>query len=250
MRIMLVNDDGCHALGIQTLARELEKNGHTAIICAPDRERSAASHSFTFSSPLTVTPFAENGVQGYAISGTPSDCGSLGLHILDYQVDMVLSGINHGPNMGGACIYSGTVGGAMQASMGGIPAMAVSIGDYKKQFNFEAAAKVAVKVLDKIKDMPLAMGEIYNLNVPDVPYEEIKGVRKARLSKDFVCKTRYAKLGSEDGVDTYKLIFGGEVDNTDPECDSVLHSQGWATLSVLTWDMVPKRDVEIPEIEL
>ena len=250
MRIMLVNDDGCHAVGIQTLARALMAAGHEAIICAPDRERSAASHSFTFSQPLTVKPFSENGVSGYSISGTPSDCGSLGLHILDYKVDMVLSGINHGPNMGGACIYSGTVGGAMQASMGGIPAMAVSIGDYKKQVNFEAAAQVAVRVLDVIKDMPLEMGEIYNLNVPDMPYEQIKGVRRAVLSNDFVCKTEYAKVSEGNGEVQYRVIFGGEVENTDPNCDSVLHANGWASLSVLTWNMVPKRDVDIPEIEL
>lgn len=250
MKIMLVNDDGCHAEGIQTLARALKRAGHNAIICAPDRERSAASHSFTFSKPLTVAPFEENGVSGYSISGTPSDCASLGLQVLDHDVDMVLSGINHGPNMGGACIYSGTVGAAMQASMGGFPAMAVSIGDYKKQINFEAAAQVALKVLDVIKDCPLEKGEIYNLNVPDIPYDEIKGVRFATLSNDFVCRTDYEKISEENGTAQYKVVFDGEVENTDPGCDSVLHSQGWASLSVLTWNMVPRRDVEIPEISL
>ena len=250
MRIMLVNDDGCHAVGIQTLGRALIAAGHQVTVCAPDRERSAASHSFTFSKPIEVNKFAENGLTGYAIGGTPADCASLGLHILDNQVDMVISGINHGPNMGGACIYSGTANAAIQASMGGVPAMAVSIGDYRKQVNFEAAAQVALKVLDAIKDKPLEQGEIYNLNVPDVPYDEIKGVRFARLSRDFVCPTRYMKIETEDGSDAYKVIFDGNVENTDPGCDSVLHANGFATVSVLTWNMVPARDIEIPEIEL
>lgn len=245
-----MNDDGCHAVGIQTLGRVLIAAGHQVTVCAPDRERSAASHSFTFSKPVEVKRFAENGLTGYAIGGTPADCASLGLYLLDNQVDMVISGINHGPNMGGACIYSGTANAAIQASMGGVPAMAVSIGDYKKQFNFEAAAQVAVKVLDIIKDKPLETGEIYNLNVPDIPYEEIKGVRPARLSRDFVCPTLYRKVETEDGSEAYKVIFDGMVENTDPECDSVLHAQGWASLSVLTWNMVPKREVEIPEIGL
>ncbi|MBQ4090072.1 MAG: 5'/3'-nucleotidase SurE [Clostridia bacterium] len=250
MRIMLVNDDGCHALGIQTLARELEKAGHTAIICAPDRERSAASHSFTFRNGIPVSEFAENGVSGYAIGGTPADCGGLGLQLLDWNVDMVLSGINHGPNMGGACIYSGTVGGAMEASMCGVPAMAVSLGDYVKQVNFETAAKAAVKVLEWVKDRPLARGEIYNLNVPDVPYSELKGVRKAKLSNDFVCRKEYVKIVNEDGSISYKVIFDGEAVNTDPECDSVLFADNWATLSVLTWNIVSGNEMEMPEIKL
>lgn len=250
MRIMLVNDDGYKATGIRTLARTFSEAGHDVIVCAPDGERSAASHSFTFSRPVSVREFSEDGISGYAIGGTPSDCGAIGLHILEHKVDMVLSGINHGPNMGGACIYSGTVGGAMQASMEGIPAMAVSMGDYRKQFNFESAAKVALKVLDIIKDRPLETGEIYNLNVPDLPYEEIKGVKPAVLSKDFVCRMDYAKVETEEGGTAYKLIFDGKVGNDDPGCDSVLHENGWASLSVLTWNMVPKRDVEIPEIGL
>lgn len=250
MRIMLVNDDGYHAVGIQTLGRALIEAGHQVTVCAPDRERSAAGHSFTFSKPITAEEFSENGVTGYAIGGTPADCASLGLHLLDYQVDMVISGINHGPNLGGACIYSGTANAAIQASMGGVPAMAVSLGDFKKQYNFEAAAKVALKVMDIIKDHPLEMGEIYNLNVPDVVYEEIKGVRPATLSNDFLCPTRYTKLDTEDGSNVYKVVFGSTAENTDPECDTVLVANGWATLSVLTCNMVPKRDVEIPEIGL
>jgi len=250
MRIMLVNDDGCHAVGIQTLFRALAAAGHQVTVCAPDGERSAASHSFTFSKPITAKEFSENGVSGYAIGGTPADCASLGLQLLDHQVDMVISGINHGPNLGGACIYSGTANAAIQASMGGVPAMAVSLGDFGRQVNFEAAALVALKVMDAMKDKPLEQGEIYNVNVPDVPYEEIKGVRPARLSNDFVCPTRYTKLGTEDGKDVYKYIFGSTAENNDPECDTVLVENGWATISVLTWNMVPGRDIVMPEIEL
>ena len=94
------------------------------------------------------------------------------------------------------------------------------------------------------------VNEIYNLNVPDLPYEAIKGVKKARLSNDFVCRIDYSNVETDDGSKAYKVIFDGEVENTDPGCDSVLHANGWASLSVLTWKMVPDRNIEIPEIKL
>ena len=250
MRIMLVNDDGFRANGIRTMAHALMAAGHQVAICAPDRERSAASHALSVSAPLTATPFSENGLTGYAIDGTPADCAQLGLYLLENQVDMVVSGINHGPNIGGACVYSGTVGAAIEAAMRGFHAMAVSLDGYAGQRNFEACASVALKVLDWAARNPLDMGEIYNLNVPDVPYASIKGVRSASLSRDFLGRSAYEKLAAPDGSVSYRSRLGEFEPNTDPECDALLLKEGWATLTPLTWSMAPHRPKTLPEIKL
>lgn len=250
MRLMLVNDDGYRAVGINVLAKTLAEAGHQVIVCAPDRERSAASHSFTIGRPLTATAFEDNGIPGYAISGTPADCAKLGLHLLESKVDMVVSGINHGPNLGGACIYSGTVGAAMEASMSGVPAVAVSLCDYRNPVNFETAAKIAVKVLDWAAARPLNRGEVYNLNVPDIPYEEIKGIRSATLSNEFLNAPDYKKTVSDNGEEVYYCNVTEFLPNTDPECDTELINQGWATLTPVTWNFISRDKMEVPEIEL
>ena len=113
MHIMLTNDDGVHALGIRTLARVLSEAGHRVSVCAPDRERSAASHSITLRRALNVETVEFPGAEiAYAADGTPADCARLGLYLIP-DVDLVISGINNGSNLGGACVYSGTVGAAI-----------------------------------------------------------------------------------------------------------------------------------------
>lgn len=250
MRIMLVNDDGCHADGIQTLARILNDAGHETIICAPSENRSGASHSFSFGRKVKAEPFAENGVSGYAISGSPADCAALGLHLLANKVDFVVSGINHGTNLGGACIYSGTVGGAMEASMIGVPAAAVSIGDYNDGYCFADAAKVFVKMLGWITGHPLGRGEVYNINIPNLPYEQVKGFKSATLTKNLRCNSSYIKTEEPDGSVSYLTHFGGFIDSDDMECDHMLLKDGWVTVTPLTWDITAGRSICAPDIEL
>ena len=249
MRIMLVNDDGYRAQGIRALARALMDAGHEAVICAPDCERSGASHSFSFGRCVNVREFSEDGLSGYAIGGTPADSAALGLQLVE-NVDMVISGINHGTNLGAACIYSGTVGGAMEASMLGVPAVAVSIGDYNNGFLFEECAKVVVRALDWFAARPLARGEVYNLNVPNLPYEKIRGFRNAKLTKSMVCNSKYEKRIGENGETQYLTRFGGFIDDGDMTSDHMLLKEGWATITPLTWDMIAQRSVDDPEIEL
>ena len=250
MKIMLVNDDGCRARGIQTLGRVLIEAGHDVVICAPDGERSGASHSFSFGRQVTAEPFSENGVSGYAISGSPADCAALGLFLIDNDVDMVISGINNGTNLGGACIYSGTVGGAMEAAMLGIPAMAVSIGDYNNGYCFDDAARVVVKLIDWALKNPLGRGEVYNINIPNLPYDSIKGFRKAALTTSLRCNASYEKTLLPDGKTAYTTRFGGFVDTDDMECDHMLLNDGWVTITPLTWDIAVKRDFKVSQIEL
>ena len=130
MNILLTNDDGIFAPGLRALAGTFSEAGHRVFVCAPDQERSAASHSATFGRPLQAreVPF-DRAERAWATDGTPSDCAALGLFLAGREspVDMVVSGINRGMNLGGACLYSGTVGAAMEASMSDFPALAVSL---------------------------------------------------------------------------------------------------------------------------
>lgn len=249
MRILLVNDDGYRAPGLKTLGHAMQQAGHQVIVAAPDRERSAASHSFTIQSPLRAKTFREDGLTGYAIDGTPADCARLGLFLMENQVDFVMSGINQGANMGGACVYSGTVGAAVEAAMAGCPAMAVSLDSYASH-DFGPAAQVALKVLDWAAVHPLERGEIYNLNVPALPYQEILGVRTASLSPVFLGKPRYEKHVSPYGVEYYYLTDGEPVPMEDAECDFLLCQAGWATLTPITWNMVAQGGMHAPEVTL
>ena len=249
MRILLVNDDGYRAPGLRALGHALQEAGHEVVISAPDRERSAASHSFTIRSPLQAKEFREDGLSGYAIDGTPADCARLGLFLLENQVDFVMSGINRGANLGGACVYSGTVGAAVEAAMAGHPAVAVSLDSYTTQ-DFGPAAQVALRVLDWAVAHPRNRGEIYNLNVPPLPYAEIRGVRFASLAPVFLGTPRYERYVSPLGGTHYFLTDGEQVPMEDPECDFLLCQAGWATLTPLTWNMVPCGEMNAPEVVL
>jgi 5'-nucleotidase len=175
MRILIANDDGIDALGIQTLAKHL-KQKYDILIVAPDRNRSGASNSLTLVRPLQPVEVAEH---SFRVDGTPTDCVNLALSgMIDGHVDLVVSGINHGPNLGDDVIYSGTVAAAMEARHLGRPALAVSL--VGNQY-FDTAAKVIIRLLEDSHTLALPVGILLNINVPDVPYEELKGLQVTRL---------------------------------------------------------------------
>ena len=164
MHLMLVNDDGIRAPGLRAMCEAAVKAGHKVSICAPDEERSAASHSISLRKKMRAVKQDYPGAEtAYAADGMPADCARLGLYLIP-DVDVVISGINNGSNMGGACIYSGTVAAATEASMSGTPALAVSLCAYNAE-DYSAAAKVALKVVEWMETHPLPRGAIYNLNV-------------------------------------------------------------------------------------
>ena len=239
MHLMLVNDDGIHAPGIRALCDAAIAAGHKVSLCAPDRERSAASHAITLGAPIKARKIDFPGAEvAYAASGTPADCARLGLYLIP-GVDAVLSGVNNGSNMGGACIYSGTVAAATEASMSGTPGLAASICAYglQKAEDFAASAKLAVKVAEWMMDHPLPRGCIYNLNVPALPYKEIKGVRAAALGVSYMDSPEYIE-DEIDGEKVYLYMHGMDsVENTDPECDILLTQAGYASLTKLTWSL-------------
>jgi 5'-nucleotidase len=177
MRILLSNDDGYLAPGLACLARALASQAHIDVV-APERDRSGASNSLTLTQPLRVQK-GENGF--YYVDGTPTDCVHLAITgLLDTEPDMVIAGINRGANLGDDVIYSGTVAAAMEGRFLGLPAIAVSLAG-KAGTHFETAAEVVLRLLDKLQRDPLPADTILNVNVPDVPLEQLAGYEATRL---------------------------------------------------------------------
>ena len=177
MKILVSNDDGYLATGINALADALEQVADVVVI-APDRNRSAASSSLTLNNPLRVSEVAQN---RYKVDGTPSDCVHLALTgFLDYEPDLVVSGINHGANLGDDVIYSGTVAAALEGRFLGLPTIAVSLVGHGLT-HFDTAARVATELVQKIERSSLAPDLVLNVNVPDLPYDDLRGIQATRL---------------------------------------------------------------------
>jgi len=178
--ILCTNDDGIHALGLKTLIEVAAELGDVQVV-APDREQSATSHSLTVHRPLRATRTPE----GYhVIDGTPTDCVLIGINqLLESPPDFVLSGVNHGPNMGEDVLYSGTVAAAMEGTILGIPAIALSYSSRAAE-RIPAWADVLSEVIGKLmgrEDFPDET--FFNVNLPDLPREELKGVRVTTLGR-------------------------------------------------------------------
>ncbi len=177
MRILVSNDDGIHAPGIQCLAGHLRTVAEVEVV-APDRDRSGASNSLTLVRPLHARPVEDAGVQ---VDGTPTDCVHLAITgLLDSEPDLVISGINAGANMGDDVLYSGTVAAAMEGRFLGLPSIAVSLVGTDLR-HYDTAARVVLDLLDRLRRMPLPAATILNVNVPDIPFESIQGVQTTRL---------------------------------------------------------------------
>ena len=177
MRILLSNDDGYFAPGLECLADTLRPVAEINVV-APERDRSGASNSLTLIRPLRLSR-AANGF--YFVDGTPTDCVHLAITgLLDTEPDIVVAGINHGANLGDDVIYSGTVAAAMEGRFLGLPAIAVSLVG-KQGRHFHTAARVVLELLERLKDHPLPSDTILNVNVPDVPHAELRGMEATRL---------------------------------------------------------------------
>jgi len=205
MNIMVTNDDGIHAAGIRALAEAMAELG-TVTVIAPDRERSAASHSLTLHSPLRVFELRKG---WYAVDGTPTDCVNMGIHnMLPIAPDLVVSGINHGANLGDDITYSGTVAAAMEANLMGIPAIAFSLATFANSHHFSDAARIAVQVARQLITNGLFLDTFLNVNIPDFPYDCILPPLITRQGKrsfngKIIDKTdprgrKYFWLGSEE----------------------------------------------------
>lgn len=177
MHILVSNDDGYRAPGIAVLAEALSAEYEISIV-APERNCSGASNSLTLERGLRACQVAEN---AYYVDGTPTDTVHLALTgLLKNVPDMVVSGINAGANMGDDVLYSGTIAAAMEGRHLGLPAIAVSIDSYTPQ-HFEAAATAVVQLLKNLKQTSFAANTILNINVPDIPWSQVRGFKATRL---------------------------------------------------------------------
>ncbi len=177
MLILLSNDDGYTAAGLRCLMDTMRSRGEIRVV-APDRNRSGASNSLTLHSPLRAQ-MHEDGV--FSLDGTPTDCVHLGITgLLEQEPDMVVSGINAGANLGDDVLYSGTVAAAMEGRFLGLPAIAVSSVAEQPE-HYATAARVAGQIVDKLSSDPLPADTILNVNVPDVPWDQLQGFQATRL---------------------------------------------------------------------
>ena len=177
MHILISNDDGYEAPGITALAQGFSQQAQVTVV-APERDRSGASNSLTLEMPIRART-APNGF--IRVDGTPTDCVHLAITgLLEKEPDMVISGINAGANMGDDVLYSGTVAAAMEGRFLGLPAIAISLAGNEFKY-FSSAVKVAQDLVSALCQQPLANDYILNVNVPDLPWEEIKGIQATRL---------------------------------------------------------------------
>ncbi len=185
MNILITNDDGIYAPGLEALYKHLNTR-HSVAVIAPDREHSAIGLAITLNQPLRANKVSVNGAfQGYAVTGTPADCIKMGvLEILDSKPDMVISGINPGANIGVNINYSGTVAAAKEATLYGILAIAVSIHSRDAQYYDEAAIFIEA-LAEQLYIKRLPFGTFLNVNIPDRPLREIAGIRISRLDLEF-----------------------------------------------------------------
>ncbi len=176
MQILLTNDDGIYAPGLHAAWNALKEIGDV-FVCVPDRPRSACSHSVTLHKPLRANRVETSDGIAWTSNGTPADCVPLALlQLMDVQPDLVISGINLGPNLGDDVHYSGTVAGAMEGLLNGIPAMAISLADWSNP-NWDSATNFLRDFAPKVPDLQLARDTFLNVNVPNVSSQELKGVR-------------------------------------------------------------------------
>lgn len=232
MLLLLSNDDGIDAPGIDALHRALSALGRVVVV-APAGERSAQSHALTMHKPLRVL---ERGRDRYACSGQPADCVYLGVHrICSERPAAVVSGINRGSNLGDDVHYSGTVGAAEEGALMGLPALAVSLHPDRHNapdHHWSTAAALAVRVLERMLADPLDDRVFLNLNVPDRPLADVPGIRTSRLGR-----REYTPLVAENRDPRgreYFWVGGAPVDfDQTPDTDGYWFDRGWATLTPL-----------------
>jgi len=224
MLILVSNDDGVYAEGIQVLAETLKKIARVVVV-APDREKSAASHSLTLHRPLRIVQVKKN---IYGVTGTPADCVNLGVNeILDRKKpDMVVSGINHGGNLGDDVHYSGTVSAALEGAMMGIPSIAVSLVLRDGKPYFKPAALFAAKLVKIVHKEGLPKGIVLNVNAPNLPQSRLKGYVYGKLGKRNYSDVIVEKL--DPRKKKYYWIGGDEIgyDNIPgSDCNAILEKK-------------------------
>jgi 5'-nucleotidase len=252
LRVLLTNDDGIDAEGLQALRRALVALDDVELaVIAPDGNRSATARSITFRRPLWVAevPF-EDGTVGFACDGTPVDCvrlASLGL-VEGFEPELIVSGINHGANLGDDITYSGTVAAALEGVVLGIPGIAVSQQSVRRemdfrlgyQFDFEQAAAFTARVVERLDDVPLPEGTLLNINVPA---GEIEGVEVTRLGKR-IYRDKLDLIEEDSGRRLYTVYGDSPVHDDEPGTDLAAVSAGRIAVTPLHFDLTAEHGME------
>ena len=232
MHILLSNDDGYFAPGIVALFEAVSKVAKVTVV-APDAERSGASNSLTLDRPLTVRR-AHNDF--YYVNGTPTDCVHLAVTgILDSLPDMVISGINHGANMGDDTVYSGTVAAATEGFLLGIPSIAVSLA-VNGGLNYATAGQLVLDLIARHQSQPLGKPYLLNLNVPDCNYAEVKGLQVTRLGKRHKAEPVIPATNPR-GETVYWVGPAGSAQDAGEGTDFFAVKQGYAAITPLQMDL-------------
>lgn len=232
MKILVSNDDGYDAPGITALAAALSSLAEITVV-APSRNRSATSNSITVDRALRITQ-ADNGF--YFVDGTPADCVHLAVTgFLDFRPDLVVSGVNDGANLGDDTIYSGTVAAAMEGYLLGIPSIAVSLAA-RPGTRFDTAAQVARDIVARYQTNLPSTPWLLNVNVPDVPYAELKGIRTVRLGKRHQAEPA-VKTVNEKGEVEYRVGPVGKAADAGPDTDFGTVAEGYASVTPLSVDL-------------
>lgn len=242
---LLTNDDGIYAPGIKALAQVL-KDMADIYIAAPDRERSGTGHAITFFHPIMVrkTRAIEEAKEAWIVEGTPVDCVKLAVSaLLPEPPDLVISGINRGPNLGTDVLYSGTVSAAVEGVIMGVPSVAVSLTSYSEDNDYSFAARFTKAVCRQIARDAVAKDTILNINVPALPRDKIKGLRITKLG------TRRYENTFEERMDprgnTYYWLKGDVVDEEqEKDSDVAAVNEGYISLTPIHFDLTDYRLIE------
>lgn len=243
MRILLVNDDGINAEGIQVLAKELEKK-HEVIIVAPEEQQSAKSHSITITKPIIVKKVNLKGIkaESYSISGSPADCVRVAFdRLLDEPIDLVISGTNMGVNLGMDVLYSGTVSAAIEANIYNKPSIAISAEIKNGVGCYELAAKYAMKILDKVNHRFMESNTVLNINVPCID-EDLKGIKVCRIG-GVIYDYYYVEEGSKE-EEISLVISGRRKKEFEKDTDRHYVSKGYITVTPLQYDLTNFKLIE------
>ena len=245
MNILIANDDGIGAKGIKELTRALSQIANI-YVCAPHTQRSACGHGITVGKPISMTEVEfPNAKRAWEITGTPADCVKLGLKMIEEEgikIHMVCSGINHGGNYGTDTLYSGTVSAAIEGCICGLPAVAVSVNDHHP-LTFEVACELAVNTIKAVIDK-LDANTVLNINVPNLPPSEVKGLKIARLgAREY--EEWFEPRKNENGEMEYWYSGTPVVyDDLPEDIDVIAMQEGYATITPLHYDLTSYKLIE------
>lgn len=239
MKFLLSNDDGYFAPGLAALAQALQGQGDVSVV-APERDRSGASNSLTLDRPLSLKR-APSGF--HYVNGTPTDCVHLAVTgMLEERPDWVFSGINHGANMGDDTIYSGTVAAATEGYLLGIPSVAISLAK-RSGGHFDTASRVALELIERVKREPIRGAVLLNVNVPDLPYAELKGWRVTRLGRRHKAEP-VIKARDPRGETIYWVGPVGEAQDATEDTDFWAIANGYVSITPLQIDLTAFKQLD------